>query len=134
MVSNDLISSEATELDTTCEILRVHINLIRCKSLHFGTFYRPPRNDLDPLFQLDASLSRITHTTNVWLGGDFNARFVDWTSLEVSPAAGSERPQNQKLIDVALDHNLEQVVDKPTREDKILDLLFTSNKCSLQKI
>ena len=26
---------------------------------------------------------------------------------EVSPAAGSERPQNQKLIDVSLDHNLE---------------------------
>ena len=63
-VSNDLISSEATELDTTCEILWVHINLIGCKSLHFGAFYRPPRNDLDPLFQLDASLSRITHTTN----------------------------------------------------------------------
>ena len=135
-VSNNLISSEATELDTTCEILWVHINLIGCKSLHFGAFYRPPRNDLDPLFQLDASLSRITHTTNgyVWLGGDFNARFVNWTSLEVSPAAGSERPQNQKLIDVSLDHNLEQVVDKPTREDKILDLLFTNNKSSLQKI
>ena len=52
----------------------------------------------------------------------------------MSPAAGSERPQNQKLIDVSLDHNLEQVVDKPTREDKILDLLFTNNKSSPQKI
>ena len=29
---------------------------------------------------------------------------------------------------------MEQVVDKPTREDKILDLLFTNNKSSLQKI
>ena len=52
----------------------------------------------------------------------------------MSPAAGSERPQNQKLIDVSLDHNLKQVVDKPTGEDKILDLLFTNNKSSLQKI
>ena len=43
-------------------------------------------------------------------------------------------PQNQKLIDVSLDHNLEQVVDKPTRENKIIDLLFTNNKSSLQKI
>ena len=68
-VSNNLISSEATELDTTCEILWVYINLIGCKSLHFGAFYRPPQNDLDPLFQLDAFLSRITHTTNgyVWI-------------------------------------------------------------------
>ena len=52
----------------------------------------------------------------------------------MSPAAGSERLQNQKLIDVSLDHNLEQVVDKTTRKDEIIDLLFTKNKSSLQKI
>ena len=74
----------------------------KTKILHFGDFYRPPRNELDPLSQLDASLSRITHTTNsyVWYGGDFNACFVDWTSLKVSPAAGSGRRQNKKLVDV----------------------------------
>ena len=39
-----------------------------------------------------------------------------------------------KIKNLSLYHNLEQVVDKPTREDKILDLLFTNNKSSLQKI
>ena len=92
-------------------------------------------NDLDPLCQLDASLNRITHTHNGhnWLGGDFDARFVDWSSLEVSPSAGSERPQNQKLIDLSLDHNLDQVADKPLKGDWILDLFFTNGKSSLQK-
>ena len=87
--------------------------------------------DLDPLCRLDESFNRITHTTNghVWLSGDFNWRFVDWTSLQVSPSAGSDqRLQNQKLIDLSLDHNLDQVVDKPIRGDRILDLLFTNNK------
>ena len=75
-------------------------------------------NNLDPFCQLDASLNRITHTHNGhnWLGGDFDARFVDWSSLEVSPSAGSERPQNQKLIDLSLDHNLDQVADQRLKE------------------
>ena len=43
------------------------------------------------------------------------------------PLQEGSYPKNQKLIDVSLDHVLEQVVDKPTREDKILDLHFTNN-------
>ena len=50
-VTNDLISSVATDLDTPFEILWVRINLPGCKSLHFGAFYRRPQNDLDPLCQ-----------------------------------------------------------------------------------
>ena len=41
--------------------------------------------------------------------------------------------QNQELINVSLNHNLEQVDDKPTKEDKILDITFTNNKSNLQK-
>ena len=41
-VSNDLISTEATELDTECEVLWIRINLFRAKSLYIGAFYRPP--------------------------------------------------------------------------------------------
>ena len=32
-----------------------------------------------------------------------------------------------------MEHNLDQVIDKPTRGDRILDLLFTNDKSSLQK-
>ena len=99
-VSNDLISSEATELDKLVNFLGSYKfdKKLNNKIFTLRRFLQTTSKRFRPLFQLDASLSRITHTTDgyVWRGGDFNARFVDWTSLEESPTAGSERPQNKR--------------------------------------
>ena len=48
--------------------------------------------------------------------------------------AGGKRQEQQRLIDISLDHNIEQTIDKPTRGDNILDLLFTNNKSTLQHL
>ena len=45
--------------------------------------------------------------------------------------SGSTLPH---LIDISLDHNIEQTIDKPTRGGNILDLLFTNNKSTLQNV
>ena len=133
-VTHDLISSVVTDLDTDCEILWVQIALIGTNSLHIGSFYRPPNSDMTALDNLNLSLERLTHRTNgnIWLGGDFNAPNIDWSSMEVSPMAGGRRQEQQRLIDISLDHNIEQTIDKPTRGGNILDLLFTNNKSTLQ--
>ena len=133
-VTNNLICSVVTDLDTDCEILWVQIDLIGTKSLHIGSFYRPPNSDMTALDNLNLSLERLTHRTNgnIWLGGDFNAPHIDWSSMEVSPLAGGRRQEQQRLIDISLDHNIEQTIDKPTRGGNILDLLFTNNKSTLQ--
>ena len=34
--------------------------------------------------------------------------------------------QHQDLLDLIADHSLTQIVDKPTRNDKILDLIITN--------
>ena len=75
-VTNDLISSVVTDLDTDCEILWVQIDLIGTKSLHIGSFYRPPNSDMTALDNLNLSLERLTHRTNgnIWLGGDGSSR------------------------------------------------------------
>ena len=54
--------------------------------------------------------------------------------IKVSPMAGGKRQEQQRLIDISLDHNIEQTIDKPTRGDNILDLLFTNNKSTLQHL
>ena len=135
-VTNDLISSVVTDLDTDCKILWVQIDLIGTKSLHIGSFYRPPNSDMTALDNLNLSLERLTHRTNgnIWLGGDFNAPHIDWSSMEVSPMAGGRRQEQQRLIDISLDHNIEQTIDKPTRGGNILDLLFINNKSTLQHL
>ena len=52
------------DLDTDCEILWVQIDLIGTKSLHIGSFYRPPNTDMTALDNLNLSLERLTHRTN----------------------------------------------------------------------
>ena len=125
-VSNDLISTEAPELDTECEVLWVRINLVRAKSLYIGAFYRPPDTDSDYLAHLDTSLSRLTHKNNcnIWLGGDFNAPHVKWETQEVEQQAGGKRALYQQLVDISLDHNLEQVVNIPTRGDNTGPIIY----------
>ena len=70
--------------------------------------------------------------TTIWLGGDFNASHINWPLLEVTPLAGTKRQIYQRLIDISLHHNIEQIIDKPTRGDNILDLFLTNNKSALQ--
>ena len=64
-------------------------------------------------------------------GGDFNAPHINWPMLDVTPLAGTHRQIYQRLIDISLYHNIEQIIDKPTRGDNILDLFLTNNKSAL---
>ena len=59
------------------------------------------------------------------LARDFNCPDIDWQSLTVKQNT-PDREVQQALIDVAIDFNLAQVHEKPTRED-LLDLVFTTN-------
>ena len=110
-VCSEIVSSACPYLDTDCELLWVQIDLTGAKSLYIGAFYRPPDSDVTTLENLDHSLQRLTHRTNVniWLGGDFNAPHINWPLLEVTPLAGTKRQIYQRLIDISLHHNIEQV-------------------------
>ena len=137
-VTNNLISSVVTDLDTDCEILWVQIDLIGTKSLHIGSFYRPPNSDMTALDNLNLSLERLTHRINQW-------QHLAWRGFQRAPyrlvvnggftlgwGGGGRRQEQQRLIDISLDHNIEQTIDKSTRGGNILDLLFTNNKSTLQ--
>ena len=135
-VRSEIVSSACPDLDTDCELLWVQIDLTGAKSLYIGAFYTPPDSDVTTLENLDQSLQRLTHRANgnIWLGGDFNAPHINWPLLEVTPPAGTKRHIYQRLIDISLHHNIEQIIDidKPTRGDNILDLFLTNNKSALQ--
>ena len=100
-VTNNLISSVVTDLDTDCDILWVQIDLIGTKSLHIGSFYRPPNSDMTALDNLNLSLERLTHRTNgnIWLGGDFNAPVAP---LNVKTTLNVKNPITAKCEKVTL--------------------------------
>ena len=72
------------------------------------------------------------------LAGDFNLPDVNWDTDSVKPSSdrvykGSEDCCNT-LLDITRSHNLQQVVSFPTRQQNMLDLLFTSNPTVIQTV
>ena len=59
------------------------------------------------------------------MSGDFNLGHIDWTSSSTLPGKPNAK-QHQDLLDLIADHSLTQIIDKPTRNDKTLDLIITN--------
>jgi len=113
----------------------VKVHLQGSKDLLVGCFYMPHRNQKD-LDELDKTLKKITqgrHQGQVILAGDFNCPDIDWNTGAVKSGA-AERSVQQTLVDITSAAFLTQVHEEPTREDNMLDLVFTLNpslsKCS----
>lgn len=126
-IKSDFKSMEVVELQTQCEIVWAEVTINNARKLTVGSFYRPQPNDDTSLNCLNESLHRInTNSKSITLiGGDFNLGNIDWDSSSTIPG----RPNinhHQELLDIVADHSLTQVVNKPTRNDKILDLLLTN--------
>ena len=98
-------------------------------TLYLGAFYRPHHGisllDKQCLNELDLPISRLPNNCHIILAGDFNLPDVDWSNKFVNPQCRYSTLSNQ-LINITLDHNLHQVVTSPTRENYILDLVFTN--------
>ena len=127
LIHQNLVSMEAPQLVTDCEITWAKIHLKGCKELYISTFYMPHRNIPD-LNALDASLLKVNEKGNrhTILCGDFNCPDVDWKNYTVNNGA-SDRPVQDKLVEVAQAHSLSQLQREPTRYSNILDLTFTNN-------
>ena len=135
LVSKDFVSTEITELQTDCEVVWAEINISGTKKIIVGTYYRPPSSDETSLENLNISLSRISNTSSsyIWLGGDFNLGHIDWSVPTVIPGKPDQKLHHQ-LLTIALDHSLHQMTDKCTRNNRILDLFFTSNPTNVNKV
>ncbi|CAC5420837.1 unnamed protein product [Mytilus coruscus] len=67
------------------------------------------------------------------VSGDFNLGNIDWSNSSVIPSK-PDPSLHQHLLDILQDHNLTQVVDKPTRNDRALDLLCMSNPSLVNRV
>ena len=88
-----------------------------------------PKRSHKDLAGLHKTLQSITETQArrlVILAGDFNCPDIDWDTASVAPNA-PDRQTQQELIDVSTSAQLSQVHHQATREENILDLVFTTN-------
>ena len=79
------------------------------------------------------TLKDLAKNNNTWIAGDFNLPDIEWKGMSV---LGSMYPNrhNTFFIDIIQELALEQIVDFPTRQENILDLVLTThpslvNKC-----
>ena len=95
----DLLCTETPELDTNCKIVWCKMNIIGCRTLYLGSFYRPPNKiDNDYLEEFNSSLSQIMSNRNahVLIGGDFNCGDIEWSHMKV-PQGVQKRQSQQQL-------------------------------------
>ena len=87
-----------------------------------GVLYRPPKSDHrrdQELFELMRKSDSVKCTHKL-IVGDFNFPTIDWDNFQFQPCCDD-------FIDTILDLNLSQHVLKPTRNEAILALIFSSD-------
>ena len=87
-----------------------------------GAFYRPPNYDTKPLEDLKSALTNLS-TPELVLMGDFNLSDIDWSI----PRSLNDSVNYTLLMDIVKDNFLIQLVDTPTRDGNILDLVLASS-------
>ena len=127
-INKQFIADEQTQLVTECEIIWSKVKMKNNRDLYLSSFYMPHRN-MNDLRNLDSSLEKLSEhskSKHIFLAGDFNCPDIDWETLTVRQNA-QDREIQQYLIDISVEHGLTQVHDQPTRQENILDLVFTDN-------
>ena len=140
-IRNDLISTHSQDLTTECEIIWTETQINGRKPLLIGTYYRADDQQGDMIDQLDLSISKLgdkINTHDVILVGDFNLPNIDWDDLSAFSKSGYSKTAAEKLVNLSVEHGLTQCVTEATRKqgdtENILDLVFTNNPDSIQKI
>ena len=110
-------------------IIRAKVDIIGVKSIYIGAYYKPQENDIESINELSRSLQRIPINSHTWLLGDINLPKYDWVKQDFKPNCKFINTYNN-FFDNMNDHNLEQVVHIPTRQENTL-YLFYINQPSL---
>ena len=126
-VHSTVSAIEQPELVTNCEIAFVKLNLKSAQDLYVASYYMPHRN-LEDLNQLNDSLNKLNSSKpkHILLGGDFNCPDINWEQ-NITVEHCHDRNIQETLVDLANNHSITQVHSDSTRDDNLLDLMFTSN-------
>jgi exonuclease III len=132
-VKNTILASPVNDLDTGCEIVWARIEIANKKPLYIGSFYRTPSKD-DPeiINQLHESVSKLTCKKdgvllNVIINGDVNTPNIIWEDLTVNNNPNYSIQLNNTMLDFVNANFLTRLINTPTRNDNILDLVLSTN-------
>ena len=80
---DESIPSSVIEVDSPCEIIWVHLHVLKTTDVILGSFYTPPHSPETIWNDLSQCLFQIRHkfaNAVLLLGGDFNCPGIDWST------------------------------------------------------
>jgi Reverse transcriptase (RNA-dependent DNA polymerase)/Endonuclease-reverse transcriptase len=126
-VKNNIPSIEREDLNEQLFPETVWVELVfKGEKTLLGVFYRPP----DYLVVNNEAMYTLINKVgkeNVVIMGDFNFPELKW-------ASGSDTIHEHSFVTCLNDNFMEQLVDKPTRGENILDLVFCSDASFVQNL
>ena len=123
-----------------CDTLMIYV---KSMNLVLVGVYRPPLAPFDKfsdcLDVIQDFIDGIEETSpELYIAGDFNFPFINWTSVGIDPGKSillSDRQSALALINFAEENFLIQMVSETTRNDKsVLDLIFSNNSDMIHSI
>ena len=113
------------KIETEHEMVGVVLNKLE-KKLHIYLVYRPPHQSAESDESLYSNLSTIIRNKFCIVAGDFNCS-VNWKTQTADA-------ESMRLLDFTNEEYLTQWVDKPTRGNNTLDLVFSSEDNMISKL
>lgn len=119
-------SLKSAALDIQCDIESVWctITLDDNSSFAVGAFYRPPNSDYKTLQSLNEIISEVSNRTFL-LAGDFNLPDLEWHDGICVRGTGCRA--NIEMKNIIDNYGLTQFVTCPTRNNNLLDLVFSNS-------
>jgi len=138
-VREDLLPNTSVVVSYSNEYTELQVLYFKTENLLFVTLYRPPNCPTnmftDALTILKQHIDKFdSPAPNIIVMGDFNFPFINWETNKFSGGRESCHSQAKNLIDFSNYHCLNQCIQNNTRENSILDLLFTNNEDIIHKI
>lgn len=121
----NFLSREIEHSFDSLECVIVEMDISNHQSVLFINCYRPP-TDKDFVNNLKSLLSviQINKYWGIFMVGDFNYPEINW--INGSGFTSSVASEEQCFADYTMELYLFQLVDKPTRQDNVLDLVLTN--------
>ena len=123
-VKNSIQTLRRKDLEGDAEIVLCELRPEARRKILAVVFYRPPNSDLDHLKELKKSLRHASQFNfdQIMICGDFNLPDIDWST----GIASSSESLNNYFTKFVKDSYLWQLVNFPTRNKNILDLVLTN--------
>lgn len=129
-----MMDASLISLDSELEILWVRLSHPSLPII-VGACYRPPGRDSTFVTKLHACMEQIFSlfpSSTVIFGGDFNYPGVNWKEEEINSWVAHSEVSS--FVDLMNSYGLTQTVLEPTRNNSVLDLVFTSSAENVKSV